>query len=993
MKNVAILFLLALSAHAGVSRTPSADGGATCSGRPCRYDVTVAGAEATSEELAELQSLGVIDDVQCGDTIRLQSGKTWKYTTGAFSVYWPCPADNRVIFETSDIERFPINARVTSAYIPLMPKILNETGGSGSRAIIAHSKHGGSPAVTDPARGFIVRGIYLAGINTTTGVPSGVFDIGQHGAAEYEYVTVTLTDIGDHLTYVANPDDVPLLSPLQNLASSVTRHLNYQTLSEDGWIQVNGVDTINLLTEGQAGWPTIMPPYGLNPVATGTDATSAMSHLGDGLITFREARDPGDVISLRYKRHVSRVEADFPRDITIDRCFFEVPRLNFFSGNAPLQVMGYRIAVYNSVIRGVKGFGGVETKGIGGVQGCFDCVFANNEIEALGINFIQGGGITATRRLSSYLFRDNLVIARDWMRTTYWNANTYYQKGSVIRSKAATNGLPWLIAMNSGTSGATEPTWLTTSCSGALNLPAVSKTQDGGVEWGCVSTSTTEVYQRKNSFETKMSDGALLERNGIYNSWGGEQWCAITIKNAGAGYRGNGSKNVTIRNNWIENVVCPINLSTNDDMTTLDGVPAGWDRYGSYGPHTLYNNVFAHINQNYVEAHWGRNGSCIGYGWMAGHSNRKQMRVEHNVMDTFSWDGKTSGATYGPDTTGTLGTTNCTNTYIQPALNTGGRSGDVVFNSNIVMKAPFSPYILRTGSGEGTPSVLAVWQGAPDTTPPSVIAPRRFDGNVFIGGTATNYPQAGGSHPGNANTTPASVSSIGFVNWQQKNFALTRLSTHRRAGYNGMDSGIADWHAIPQLVGSRGVGKVDVKVSGHVAVISFRRTAGALVYPAQILVSSTRDMLTPIADLDPATYTTPELSSLDHLPQGRTTYFVLGRNVPLPAGTYWYEIYSGGGYAASEINSLYEASGSFTVAGDASGTSTIAEHRGACVASASVTNGVPLYRRWQQSGATFSLIWGTSYSAATDTISDGATVNVTCDSGRDAVGAVTLTVQ
>ena len=68
----ALLLVWALPLWAGTGRTPSADGGATCSDHPCTIAVTCA---TSTCAVTDIQT--AINEAVGGDTITLQAGKTW----------------------------------------------------------------------------------------------------------------------------------------------------------------------------------------------------------------------------------------------------------------------------------------------------------------------------------------------------------------------------------------------------------------------------------------------------------------------------------------------------------------------------------------------------------------------------------------------------------------------------------------------------------------------------------------------------------------------------------------------------------------------------------------------------------------------------------------------------------------------------------------------------------------------------------------------------
>lgn len=126
MRLIYNLFI-ALPLAATISKSP-----ALCGSHPCTITLTCASATCNSTENTELQT--TLDDttIQCGDTVVLESGRTW---TGAFTFGrlpgGSCSATNMVNIQASLVARAPAaGTRVTMGHAPNMAKLKGVNSGS-----------------------------------------------------------------------------------------------------------------------------------------------------------------------------------------------------------------------------------------------------------------------------------------------------------------------------------------------------------------------------------------------------------------------------------------------------------------------------------------------------------------------------------------------------------------------------------------------------------------------------------------------------------------------------------------------------------------------------------------------------------------------------------------------------------------------------------------------------------------------------------------------
>lgn len=125
------LLLLLAPAFGAISRSPSSDGGSTCSGRPCVYVVTCA-PDGTGTA-SELQA--AYDESRRGDTIKLQAVSSannqcvWTAPSELGFYLRRRPGDSGFItITTTEDDKLPREGtRITPAYKPLMPILQTPT--------------------------------------------------------------------------------------------------------------------------------------------------------------------------------------------------------------------------------------------------------------------------------------------------------------------------------------------------------------------------------------------------------------------------------------------------------------------------------------------------------------------------------------------------------------------------------------------------------------------------------------------------------------------------------------------------------------------------------------------------------------------------------------------------------------------------------------------------------------------------------------------------
>jgi hypothetical protein len=119
------------------------------------------------------------------------------------------------------------------------------------------------------------------------------------------------------------------------------------------------------------------------------------------------------------------------------------------------------------------------------------------------------------------------------------------------------------------------------------------------------------------------------------------------------------------------------------------------------------------------------------------------------------------------------------------------RADNFVFTNNIVENGQYG--FRGTGSGDGLATLnthFSNWT---------------FSRNAFIGGTSTSHATG--------NFFPASTAAVGFVDAQNRNFALASSSPYRNAATDGRDLGV-DFNLVRHLLNSTNAPKVPSAPTG-----------------------------------------------------------------------------------------------------------------------------------------------------------------------------------
>ena len=986
MFRVFLFLFLVFSLRAEVS--PDVDTNDICDSYPCT--LSVAGAVSTADENDELTD-NWNAAAACGNELRLTAGDIWEVQT--VNLHNDCADGSPLIITTTEAAKLPLTGhRLTEAYSTILPTIRITGSGSNGRLQIWAK----SAAYGNAASNITFRGVRFNFSHLTSGSPSLYMEMGTQD--DWDYVgPIEMIDSGDHKTFYSPMEYIPQAPILSDEHEDCRINGQHYAGSEDITINVNGSD-FGVRADCLLGDSRLLElsPWngGYNPTWNGsayvpvtvspkteTFAENALTYPADGLYTFRNAVASPYEVTITVKVSPYRLWTDFPKNIIFDRVLFGADRLAQMGGNA-LQLNGQGHQVIDSTFQDIKGAIPTEIKAISGAVGCKSCLVRNSWIEAAGSIIFFGGNMTP---LHNDVVRDtdienNVLYRPQRWRGGIWAASTYVEQGSVWWG-LSNNTSHLFLAMNSGMTGATEPTWSTTTCpitnnptQNQYNHSVLSSTSDNEVTWKCWASGSGNRYDLKNSFELKNGKNIKFKFNGVKNMWTDSQAATLNIKNESLhtwGQRSTVLKDIYLEHNWVETGASMFAAIVNHEhvpfssyFETLYG-RSTWD---VFGPIYIRHNAFIDHHLGNWSIAGNRTGACASSGqaqFNPGSIN--PFYVENNLFDSFSH-------------TGNAGAASCTTYWLVNGVQS--ESAPLYFRNNIAAQATGSTRLFSAGSSSGGSANGrramnrngVVPQGTSAPSDDTAIPANRFSGNLLLGVTKggctgnNQFPTTNTNNcdPGNETHIPPTLTNVGFAARTNKNYKLLPGTSYKISGTNDRDPG-PDWSFIPRIVAMDGThSTATVHVAGQMAVITYRVYGKAAEWPGSIVVSSTQDMLSPIADLDPATYTRPDATDGDWLPaaRGERRWIVLGRNVPLNAGTYHYKISHGGGFAL----------GSFTVTGSVAGTTTHTIRR----------NGI------EAAVDNLLLEYGTSYSAATDTISAGGTVAASCTAGANCTVSATV---
>lgn len=221
---------------------------------------------------------------------------------------------------------------------------------------------------------------------------------------------------------------------------------------------------------------------------------------------------------------ISDAATQQPSHITVQHCILS--QSGTFSTRVMLNLNGNDVTIRDNFIERGQTYG-QDSQAINGTSGLGPYYIYNNYAEGGAENILFGGG----RPSYTSLFSSNVNIKWNFLpkspnkyQLTRWAAGTYHERGAIVWSSTGTSytvSPGSHIALNSGTTGSSEPTWCTTgTCTDPL---------DGTIQW---QRTGVQQWLLKNSLEVKSGTDWDVQYNVTENLWAnpGGQETAINFK-------------------------------------------------------------------------------------------------------------------------------------------------------------------------------------------------------------------------------------------------------------------------------------------------------------------------------------------------------------------------------------------------------------------------------------------------------------------------------
>ena len=487
-------FFLALAIAApmfagSIVRSPSNDGGATCnraSGQPCTFKVTCDSALCTRAESDQYQT--ALNESGLGDTIQLEAGRTFP-ATGPYGFQHPYKSNGTgyVTITTTEAARLPEEGtRITPAYNPLLPTI--QAAWVSSFAAPAVTFQAGRPHAAEHYR-FI--GIRFASIPTN--LSRGLVSVGTYNGFAQPFTAAAGSTL---LTITSLTGEFPWLNEIVQLSSTGTL-------------------------------PTPLQPNTYYTVKSPSSNTSRLqlADVNGAIITIT------DIGSGTHYLHEAGVRTfdDQPGDVVFDRCVFQ----GGFTDNTMSRLLALharKVDLLNSFLEGGRS-GGSDAQAIAGWNGKGPYLIHNNYIDGTTENILFGGATPFTDdSVQGAEIRYNyLPHPEERWRVVKWSPRLKVLAGRVVQ---ATGSLSLHIATTSGFTGASEPSWTTTTSATVTDGDIVWKcwTENGS---GCVAGNNP--WTIKNNFELKSSRNMHIHHNVFDQMWVDGQETQINLKNENRG--------------------------------------------------------------------------------------------------------------------------------------------------------------------------------------------------------------------------------------------------------------------------------------------------------------------------------------------------------------------------------------------------------------------------------------------------------------------------
>ena len=620
-------------------------------------------------------------------------------------------------------------------------------------------------------------------------------------------------------------------------------------------------------------------------------------------------------------------------------------------------------------------------------------VIENNLFDGATENIMFGGTPRSIYTASGHGRFEGNIFSKTlrWRQEIDWAADTWYEIGSLRRPNSIN-----MLAMNSGTSGGSEPTWPVSEDGTVV---------DNEITW--IRLAAGNNFSQKNCWESKDGENIQIVRNGFYWQWKGAQDECIVLKASSVssleqespalrtGVVDTSGTTVT----WVSGDTLPYLYGDSGvawDQMTIDGTEYDIDVAASLWTTKGGSDLTLELDStpscdpcDDVASSYGDTSDNHQLGaldnFFVGYNHFRHISSVSLVTPRSKVNrGHTSNIQFVGNLAEDVGVT-WGGAGIKKFWNlTTLDDIDLLHNTVVPESLPDTRWMLYTGGGwedEGTfQNNIAAGTTAGDATSPGFGVITKFfcdnvactsaqwNQNVLAGGATTSYT-IGTTYnlcPSAATCADPDYDTL-FEDKANGNYHV--VSTH--AGYQGGTDGLSIG-ANPDLVPD-----IDVRVEAGdtSAILRIEPTAGVRDYPCVARVSTARDLRTLIADLNVATDAAHAGAYADaQSPAGAERVIPIGtRDALTPSTIYYYGVYCGG--AQLDVP-WHDEVHSFTTLAALSSTGTIS------------VNGTPT-----AAGADDRVIqWGTSYDRATDAIQSptlgteadcaaGCTVSVTTNRG------------
>ena len=791
-----LLLVLALPLAGDVSRFP---GGGTCSSHPCTLAVTCPTSQCAASDIQ-----AAINEAQLGDTITIQAGVTWTVSSPLI-LYRKTAGSGQLTIRTSSADAVlpAAGVRITPAYKPLLANL----------------------QLTSPY-------YYLMEVEQTSNAVENYSFIGiWFSTAPGLDSTVAMVELW---VPEYDPETIMVISSNSNTTPVTATMGSTAGLSNGDHVIVSG-DTGNT---GADGWWTLTNVTGTTVDLVGSvgNGTSAGYITLDKMAQWDASQTSNNII--------------------FDRCLFLADPLS--AVRQGVRIAGRNITVENSYCDQIKNQADSQCISMPSTPG--PVTITNNYLGGgPGETIVTGGAVPnlagpdGTGQNATDIIITHNGIQKDPAIYKYetWSAQVWVRQAKVVDGG---NGYKY-IAINSGTTGGTAPTFPTSLCADPFTPDAGCSVVDGGVTWERNWFVNSELWGVKNLVEFKTANRATIRWNTLDGSWvHGQNGVAFVAGVGRQGYIGTAhTEHIEFANNVVRNHAA---------FATL--LSAGDYGNGITGDINLHDNLVrpnAYIPDGYTMF---MNPRATTPPYFSG------LALVHNTIDHDTTN-PNSGFWY---------ISNGTSLYDSPVIR------DNLFN----ISGNYYPLICSF-----CPVPFAARKAALDT---KTVGGYSFTNNVVAGENLSLWPS------GNYGTAWGAIS---FTDAGKGDYRLRNGSPFVGRGTDGKDLG-ADTTQLPLIR------DLTVTPTDRLALFTWSVTEPIRNIACVIEVSAGRDLSTTINDLDPTRYVRPETSDNDRLPKNDLSRaLIVGANAVLASGTtYWYRLHCGGAFEQGSFTMLPPLTGNST---------------------------------------------------------------------------------